>query len=290
MKNNNLIALHSQECGGKDEVAKIINFLVWSNTCSIKHEHKDYDRYKGLTYDNYQNKKFATPLKQICAILTGTKLEQWEDRKFKNTEINWNRTTYSIAKGKTIWDDNEPSIIHEHKSSTPRQIMQDVGEAMRNINPDVFVNALFRDYKPQCLTTHHNYCGKLSMANPDNPCSDEESAECLPMWVISDLRFDNERLAIQKRNGILVKIERDLYYYEDSKVTWDELIEIIYKNTGEYPTKNYADLHWKVSKSTHHSENSLNHFKDWDYIIDNSKDIPHLINEVEKMLKHFKVI
>lgn len=46
---------------------------------------------------------------------------------------------------------------------------------------------------------------------------------------------------------------------------------------------------YEQSSNVHESESALDDW-DFDYTIDNNKDIPHLVTEVKKMLKHFEIL
>lgn len=75
-----------------------------------------------------------------------------------------------------------------------------------------------------------------------------------PNWIITDVRFPNELKAIKDRNGITIRVERP------------NLIE-----------------------NNHLSETSLDS-ANFDFIINNDKNIEHLINEVKKILEKLNII
>jgi hypothetical protein len=70
----------------------------------------------------------------------------------------------------------------EWGSITIREMLQKVGtDAIReNLHPDAWVNALFTDFHPDSK------------------------------WVISDVRFPNEAEAVERRGGLLLRVERPL--------------------------------------------------------------------------------
>lgn len=76
-----------------------------------------------------------------------------------------------------------------------------------------------------------------------------------PNWIITDLRFPNELEDIKKRGGISIRVNRKGY-----------------QNTGN-----------------HLSETSLD-TANFNFIINNNKDINHLINEVRKILEKLNII
>lgn len=78
---------------------------------------------------------------------------------------------------------------------TPRKILQLLGtECGRDIiHPNIWINALFADYKPVC----ENW-------DSDGNCT----VEIYPKWIIPDTRFQNEVEAIKTRGGIVIRVER----------------------------------------------------------------------------------
>ena len=74
-------------------------------------------------------------------------------------------------------------------------------------------------------------------------------------WLITDIRFPNEYESVKDRNGIVIKVIRDI----------------------------------EIPKHEHESETALDSYR-FDYVIDNSKDINHLISKVETLLKDLKII
>ena len=174
----NLISISGSAGHGKDTVARIIQWLLsGSGAGSIPLEEcvLDNSRYfDAWLYDNsgFEIKKFAGKLKEIASILTGVPIHKWEDQDFKNEKMpeDWGVTYREF-----------------HWSITYREFLQRLGtEAMRdNLHNDIWVNALFSDYKPQ----------KLSEYNPSR-------------WIITDTRFPNEFNAVKKRGGLMLKVVR----------------------------------------------------------------------------------
>ncbi len=164
----NLISISGSAGHGKDTVAKIIQWLLsGSGLGSIPLEDavKNSRHLDAFLFDSsgFEIKKFAGKLKEIASILTGVPIHKWEDQEFKNEKMPYG------------W------------GMTYREFLQRLGtEAMRdNLHNDIWVNALFSDYKPQ----------KLSEYNPSR-------------WIITDTRFPNEFKAIKKRGGLMLKVVR----------------------------------------------------------------------------------
>lgn len=133
----------------------------------------------------YEVKRFADKLKMIASLLSGISVERFESQDFKQF--------------------NMPSVWNRHKSPTTaygdqrikmtvREFLQKLGtEAMRdNLHEDVWVNALFADYK--------SIGGTMDV---------RRTRIDYPNWVITDVRFPNEANAIINRGGIMVRLNRD---------------------------------------------------------------------------------
>jgi len=85
-------------------------------------------------------------------------------------------------------------------------------------------------------------------------------------WLITDLRFPNEFQAIKDRGGICVRVNRfETQTFYNPNVSFPDGIPI------------------------HASERALDDYP-FDYEITNKGSIEELIEEVRKMLQHFKII
>lgn len=73
-------------------------------------------------------------------------------------------------------------------------------------------------------------------------------------WVITDMRFPNELQAVRKAGGFVIRIERD-----------------VQDDCGR--------------NSKHPSETSLDNWKDWDFVIDNNRDMNNLFLEVKAIME-----
>ncbi len=70
-------------------------------------------------------------------------------------------------------------------------------------------------------------------------------------WIITDVRFPNEAKAIKDRGGMLIKIERPRL---------------------------------KLSEHEHSSETALDHYTEWDIVIQNDGTIVELFNKLSKII------
>jgi hypothetical protein len=204
----NIIGINGRINHGKDEVAKIIQYLTFINSKKELNNYCTYNHFKdsSLTMVSpWQVKKMAYKLKQIASILLNVPVAKFEDRDFKDIQLP------------VEWD-----------YMTIRTFLQKLGtEAMREgLHQNTWANAFWSDY-------------------------DEYNDH----WLITDIRFPNEYESVKDRNGIVIKVVRDI----------------------------------EIPKHEHESETALDSYR-FDYVIDNSKDINHLISEVETLLKDLKII
>lgn len=112
---------------------------------------------------------FAEPLKAVCSAMTGCKISDLDDPKFKTTEVPTHVTKLFN------------SYFHlASKSYTYREFLQYFGtEMIRSHYQDFWVDVLMSKYDP----------------NESN-------------WIIDDLRFPNELESIRKFGGLVIKITR----------------------------------------------------------------------------------
>ena len=93
------------------------------------------------------------------------------------------------------------------------------------------------------------------MEREDLYLKEEPNNLIYPSWCITDVRFPNEVKAIKKKDGIVIRINRESAY-----------------------------------NNTHSSETALDDYEDFDYTIDNNNCIDCLIEKVKEILKHEKII
>lgn len=224
----------------------------------------------------WKNVKFADKIKDIVCLLIGCTREQLEDQEFKETPLGEEWTKYKcVSSYNNKWFNTEEEALQEAKSyykyilekqkkykvsyegavnksiikqvMTPRLLMQLIGtECGREIiHPDLWVNSLFTDYIPYKKANGF----QRTVKDVNGIFTHIEYEVEYPNWLISDVRFLNEVRAIIKREGILIRVERDL------------------SNT-----------------SNHESEIALDDYQEWDYIIDNNGSLEQLIYKVKEIL------
>ena len=258
---------------GKDTVAKIIQgFDIWKKNLALQTEYPLSNSFVrayvlnrvSIYVSSWEVKKFANKLKEIVSILTGFTVEALENEEIKNTNLflsyrllNKKANTFEVFTSmedlverlnhlRTVYldvysaEEVNDLFVQETVSVTPRLLLQIIGtDIVRTINPDIWVNSLMNDY--------------ISYADAINGTS--KIKKLYPNWIIADVRFPNEVKAIKKKDGIVIRINRESAY-----------------------------------NSTHSSEIALDDYEDFDYTIDNNNCIDCLIEKVKEILKHEKII
>ena len=275
-----IIGISGKKNTGKDTVAKIIQgFDIWKKNLTLQTEYplsnvfvRAYVLNRVSIYvSHWQVKKFASTLKEIVSILTGFKVEDLEKEEIKNTNLflsykllNKKANTFEIFASmedlverlnhlRTIYlntysaEEVNDLFVQETVSVTPRLLLQTIGtDIVRAINPDIWINSLFRYYTMSDLTLAKM---RRKGFSPISGFLD------LPNWIITDVRFPNEAKAIKKKDGIIIRINRESDY-----------------------------------NSNHFSEVALDNYENFDYTIDNNNCIDCLIEKVKEILKREKII
>jgi len=267
---NNLIGISGKIGSGKDTVGRILQYLNCSPPSVDKIDHMmkfiTDDKYKSNLdiASNYQIKKYADKLKDIVCLLIGCTREQLEDREFKERKLG---KEWSLDYLK--WKKSEYSVM-EH---SPRTLMQILGtEAGREIiHPQIWVNALFADYKQNNLVDGlaEEKDGNLYVPDGHGEHTGKKLAfrrfeyYAKPNWIITDCRFPNECEAIKQRGGIIIRVERKPFNRVGGMKRNKQLLE-------------------QIKEDTHPSETSLDNYE-FDHVIDNNSDIPSLIEKVKQL-------
>ena len=296
-----IIGISGKMQSGKNTVASIIQYLTNPFDRDIKTEFNLNEDYS--VGSQWKQVAFAGKLKQIVSILTGIPVEDLEKQEVKDRVLG-EEWWYCLA------DNNKrvPYIkeLHEGKvikliKPTARQLLQEIGtDAMRDvIHPNCWVNALFVDYKPIYRKVVNNVL---------------EGIGVYPNWIITDLRFPNELQAIKDRGGITIRVNREnrktskewqvLYpdivvldpdgWNRDERYDFEWNKELItlekYKNRVMRSTCKFkANFDTYFKQDEHPSETSLDSAT-FDFVINNNRDIEHLINEVRKILEKLNIL
>ena len=130
---------------------------------------------------------------------------------------------------------------------TPRKLLQLLGtECGRQIiHPNIWVNALFADYKPK--NAPYNTMADLLEDRHHGLLNN-------PNWIITDVRFPNEAQAIKDRGGIVIRVNR---------------LDVD-KFTDNFP------------QTLHPSETALDGYE-FDHVIDNNGSIKELVEKVKQL-------
>lgn len=263
---SNLIGIVGRIGSGKDTVGEIIQKLTaeqyYGNDWDVNKF--NFDANVPHVPDQWQIKKYAYKLKQICSILTGIPVEDFEKQEVKDMmlgeEWDWITSMNTVTKE-----------IYKKETHTVRWLLQRLGtEALREvIHHNVWVNALFADYKyliydlaymPDGETMEHVI--ELYKAHGTVPIQVDGAVKLIKpepnsvsRWIITDVRFPNECDAIKSRGGTLIKVVR-----------------------GER------------KDNEHISETALDNYNGIDFVIDNNGILEELQEKVRTILKQLNLI
>ena len=224
-----IIGINGKIGSGKDTIGSIIQYLTSECGNPNSSKHRSYQEFlnKGGGYalrnfdhhyvSNWEVKKFAGKLKTTASLLTGIPVEKFEDQEFKKQEMGPEWTYYQIARvGSEQFHRFEPcwtleeaekkvkqfngSLYYKETRMTYRLFLQKLGtDAMRdNLHENVWVNALFADYKEEIYRTE-----------VPTRAAGFIDHYAYPNWIITDMRFPNEMDAVYKRGGFTIRVVRD---------------------------------------------------------------------------------
>lgn len=133
-----------------------------------------------------------TLAKIINSISISNNAKSFEIRSFayklkEAVASNWGIKDSSVFEERWFKDS-----MHPYLNITWRQLLQQYGEKMREIDPDYWVKALFKDFK------------------------------YIP-WLISDVRYVNEAEHIRNIGGIIIRINRNLEEQKDNHLSENDL-------------------------------------------------------------------
>lgn len=316
-----IIAINGKAGSGKDTVGKIVQYLIAKHEALYTYpdtvnDLNDYLNHKADKRSSWHIHRFADKLKQVVSLFTGIPIEDLEKEEVKNSVLPACWDKYGYADGFTRDENDRPIMtvkycskeeyeIHRrinwqtayHYQLTVRDLLQDMGtNALRNIvHDDIHVNGLFVDYKPIgdlykdiehgdikiAPVGGRGYCGYPGVYENLNE-------KAYPSWLIPDLRFKNEGQAVKDRQGVCIRVHRDidLIYPE----LWDDFVALA--EGGDF--MNFCKhCHPKVyRKMTHQSEVDLDDTPDgyFNFELNNSSTIDDLIANVKNMLIELKII
>lgn len=180
-----IIGISGRIGSGKDTLAKAIQYMDWYSEGDASNLISFEDWYEkilaieaspnGGVKHNWQVRKYADKLKDICCMFLGVPRTKFESREFK-----------------------ESILGPEWNNMTVREFIQRLGtEGVRNnLHTNAWVNALYADYRK--MSDHEHKGGGMATNGP----------AYYPNWIITDVRFPNEAQAVKDRGGLMIRVER----------------------------------------------------------------------------------
>lgn len=273
-----ILAISGRKGHGKDVIGQIIQYLIYKNKYKNKiaditlEQFIHFNNTNQLIYSlDWQIKKFADKLKDIICLLIGCSRDQLENESFKSKELGEEWWYFKGRNGTLIpYSEDSKRNNEDLIKPTPRFLMQYVGtDLLRNqLHPEIWVNSLMSEYKS--LYGYQTTDSKINIGGISIPIPVLDiDKRVFPNWIITDMRFINELEAVKKRGGITIRVNRPCEICGGS---------------------GYHKMSCPVSKSgEHYSETALDSAA-FDFVINNNKDIEHLVKEVKKILKKLNII
>lgn len=328
LSSNNIMSIKREGFTNSSPTFSLDIFRGWYNI--------DKENYSG-----WKIKRFADKLKDIVCLLIGCTREQLEDNDFKEKELGeewkvWFWTHYKFPSPRisglfaseeealALRVDNKtiPEVFGNSSrisscELTPRLLLQLIGtECGRNIiHPNVWINATMSDYRDNILRLKdgfipegadfikvEDYLEKRVKGDSVKLYSRIEASESVyPNWIIPDVRFPNEAQAIKDRDGIIIRVHRDIpikqynrtcldchqgFDYDRAKLVSPSTTKVIL--CPHCRSMNHAAV--LIEPDNHPSEVSLDDYKGFNYFIDNNGSLDDLVKTVEDILKTEKLI
>lgn len=194
-----IIGITGYAGSGKDTAATLLKYLLKGD----KPKDAAYRYVENYVTDSWlvKIKRFATPVKAIAAYLLDVSVLQFEDRDFKEQHIDW-------------------------LGMSVRELLQKIGtECFREgLDPDVWVKYMKLKYEKEMeykIKVHprntledlyaHESCRKCNFPYTGykyQPLCSECAEVFEPIWIVPDMRFENELKLIKELNGVSIKIRR----------------------------------------------------------------------------------
>ena len=301
---NNLIGISGKIGSGKDTVGKVLQWIVTSKTGFGNGTYSNKEcvewlngKYPGDTtiqeISGYKIKKYADKLKDIVCLLIGCTREQLEDREFKEKPIGPEWMKWFTEDG--LPPKNNNAGVGE--VLTPRKLLQLLGtDCGRDIiHPDIWVNALFADYRGKDLLRTKDKGIFDGCINKELQLSNNvKLVKPISNWIITDVRFPNEAKAIKDRGGIVIRVDRNSWKPKSGDTIKIKVFSnwsvVTYTHTDDEGNHygvgtdgyKYKSSLIKEHKEEHPSETALDDYE-FDYVIDNNGSIEELVEKVKQL-------
>jgi hypothetical protein len=275
----NLYAVSGKIGSGKDTVVRALQFMTCEDPELVSmfydNPEQTMKRYSGIAegLSSFKNAKFAESLKLTIAGLLGVSRNTMESREFKEKELGPEWWYYAVGDSIVAYDENDYTDEEREaledclvKPTVRTLIVKMANEGGRYlIHPDIWVNALFSNYKPV----------------------DGE----YPKWLISDMRWKNEFERVKKFNGKTIRVIRSKKlseWLEDFAVDLEDLggmddlvmSDVDFKNLiMEMNNGLFDDIIERLNNKGEIDLDDVEH----DYVIYNDGTITDLVNKLHEI-------
>lgn len=323
-----IVGISGKKQSGKSTIGKIIHYLTAKYTVGdivdiFKTPLSDYKYLPFTDETSWEIKQFAGKLKEICSLLTGIPVEDFEKEKVKasilgeewdrwrldwydNSPKDWAdmRTTYHVSLKECLDLTSETEEFIEYSNHkytlekiTVRQALQWIGTDLfrDKFHPQTWVNALMKDYKPLSKepsrhSVHGDYSCTCSKCKRRFGSYWKHQSLCEECYSSLDAIYPNWLIT-------------DVRFPNEAKAIKDRGGIILRVNRSVCPKCGEAEnFHWDFIThaveycnecgyrfDSHLSETALDTYE-FDYIISNDSTIDDLITKIRIFLVKFNLL
>jgi hypothetical protein len=274
-----IIGVSGKQQTGKDTIGKIIQWHLISKEKTLE----NLKNYLNKEYDDLILKltiiKYAEGVKEILSMLSGISVKDMELEEVKRSFLPKEWDLYEKCCFNLGEIESKTGVCLtcgtklEKKKTTVRKALQLIGT-------DLFRNEFH--YNTWVNLINNKYLNPLIEYKKNNK-------EIKIGYIITDVRLQNEADNIKDKGGIVIRVNRDYYNYENKIVSWTELVQTLADDMGDHISKSYADANLLI-RNNHQSENDLDEYKNFDYIIDNNGSLMDLAYNIEQILIKEKIL
>jgi hypothetical protein len=260
-----LIGIAGQKFAGKDTVAHLINGICSQSLPIMEGQMEPPEPYEviqsgGEIFQSpFRIKKFADKIKDMTCVLLNCTRQQLEDPVWKEESLGEGWLKYKLEY--TIFTNHSGDMDGEFYYSTREEANAEMVRVMRKVTYEKailkYINVIPVEMSPRLIMQTLGTEWGREIIHPDLwVLSTFRNWNSSSDWIITDVRYTNEANEVLKRGGILIKVNRNS----------------------------------SSSADTHASEQGLEGFEDYDFVINNNHDLINLQDKIYELCLELDLI